>query len=110
MNLPRLLRDLHAEKRWLETVIAALEIASRSPTQQFAAVLVSSLEAQRWGGRILHLSRSKKAELARLAGQVRRLSGKAIHQGRAANSSVTRQPRAKVVPLSPELRRKKTAA
>ncbi|HYM13340.1 MAG TPA: hypothetical protein VEU62_21555 [Bryobacterales bacterium] len=72
MNLPRLLQDLHAEKRWLETMIAALEIASRTPAHRFTGVLISSLEDGELPECILHLGKQKKAQLARLAEQVRR--------------------------------------
>ncbi len=72
LNLPKLVRDLQVEKRWLETIISALKIAERSPAHRFAGVLFSSLQAGEASGCILHLKRSKKAELARLAGRIRR--------------------------------------
>jgi hypothetical protein len=72
MNLPRLLNDLHAEKRWLETMIAALEITSRTPAHRFTGVLISTLQDGELPECILHLGKQKKAQLARLAQQVRR--------------------------------------
>lgn len=90
MNLPRLLQDLHAEKRWLETMIAALEVASRSPAHRFTGVLVSSLQKGAARGCIVRLNRQKKAELARLAKQVRRAEMK--KRGRTGMRLVSIQP------------------
>lgn len=114
LNLPKLVQDLQAEKRWLEAMIAALEIASRSPAQRFADVLVDSLQASEASGCILHLKRSKKAQLARLAGRVRRSGPEErpeIARGRRRSPRVlARRLKAGVIPFAPEGRGSKTAA
>jgi hypothetical protein len=94
MNLPKLLRELHAERQWLETMIGALEVASRSPAHRFTGILVSSIQNGEAGQCILHLRRRKKAELARLAGLLHR------------DVRRRRRAEAKIVPFALERRRK----
>lgn len=95
MNLPRLLEDLHAERQWLETMIAALEIASRTPAHRFTGALISSLQDEELPGCILHLGKHKKAQLARLAERVRRADLR--NGGRIG---------ARLVSIAPETRRR----
>ena len=109
MNLPRVLRDLHAEKRWLEAMIATLEIASRSPAYRFAEALEASLKQGRHGC-VLHLSRNKKEELLKMAEGVQRLAEKPIGADRIGPGDLTGLYGAKIIPFSPEVHRKKTAA
>ena len=66
MNLERVLRDLHAEKQWLESMIVALETASSSPAHR----LILGLDRSLWNGRRargVRIGARKKSELARLA-------------------------------------------
>ena len=66
MNLNKVLKDLHAEKQWLESMIGALETASSSPAHR----LIRSLNQSLWHGRRacgLRVGPRKKSELARLA-------------------------------------------
>jgi hypothetical protein len=91
MNLPKVLQDLRAEKRWLETMIGALEIASRSPADRSAGALVNSLQNR---GADLH--RKKKAELARLAAAVKRAALKEPNGDRHSPSG------SKVIPVRPK--------
>ena len=93
MNLSKLLQDLHAEKRWLETMIAALEIASRTPAHRFTGVLISSLEEGELPECILHLGKQKKAQLARLAEQVRRADLR--RRGRTGERLISIEPDAR---------------
>jgi hypothetical protein len=102
LNLPKLVHDLQVEKQWLETMISALEIAERSPAHRFAGVLVNSLQASEASGCILHLKWSKKAELARLAGKIRR-SGQqgqweVARDGR--RRSLAGRPKSAVIPFA----------
>ena len=78
MNLD-ILEELHAEKRWLETMIGALEIASRSPAQRFATTLATSLARGRTGGSALNLGKQQRIQLIRLAGQVRKICSGRIY-------------------------------
>ena len=81
MNLPGLLRELHAEKCWLDDLIGSLEIAARSPVQRFASALIDSMAEV--DGPILCLPGRKKEELVRLARLVTREERtKARHQRR----------------------------
>jgi hypothetical protein len=66
MNLEKVLKDLHAEKQWLESMIGALEAASSSPGHR----LIRSLDQSLWHGRRvrgLRVGPRKNSELARLA-------------------------------------------
>jgi len=66
MNLDKVLKDLHAEKQWLESMIGALETASISPAHR----LIRSLDQNLWHGRRARGQRvgpGKKSELAKLA-------------------------------------------
>ena len=66
MNLEKVLKDLHAEKRWLESLIGALETASSSPAHR----LIRGLDQSLWHSRRargLRFGPQKKSELARLA-------------------------------------------
>ena len=74
MDLDRILNELHAEKQWLETIIGALELAARSPAEQFTARLARGLGDGRSHRRPIYLGQQKKTELARLAGRVQRNS------------------------------------
>lgn len=100
MNLPRLLQDLHEERRWLETMIAALEIASRTPAHRFTGVLISSLQDEELPRCILHLGKQKKAHLARLAERVRRADLRIRNGGRMG---------ARLVSIAPDTRRRAAA-
>ena len=84
MKLTMLLRELHAEKRWLDDVIAALEAAALA--SELAEPLVRRLRHYASRGRVVHLDPKEKAELARLARQVNRA---AVRYSRA----LTRGPR-----------------
>ncbi|HZS52388.1 MAG TPA: hypothetical protein VFA54_16075 [Bryobacterales bacterium] len=70
MDLPRVLRELYTERRCLETIIAALEIISRSPDERVGAALVAHLRNSGWDGSMLRLGQSEKRELTRLARRV----------------------------------------
>ncbi len=75
MNLEKVLKDLHAEKQWLESMIGALETASSSPAHR----LIRTLDQSLWHGRSergLRVGTRKKSELARLA----RLVGRNDHR------------------------------
>ncbi|MBI3666387.1 MAG: hypothetical protein HY236_09225 [Acidobacteria bacterium] len=72
MDLDRILKELHAERQWLETIISALEVAALSPAEQFTSTLVRELNGERSSRRTLYLGPRKKMHLARLAGQVRK--------------------------------------
>lgn len=69
MNLEKVLKDLHAEKQWLESMIGALETASISPAHR----LIRSLDHSLWHGRRargLRLGPRKRTELSKLAEMV----------------------------------------
>ncbi|GEM_PF-4889370 len=83
MDLPRVLRELYTERRCLETIIAALEIISRSPDERLGAALVAHLRNSRWDGSMLRLGQSEKRELTRLARRVCRV-GMLAEEGEAA--------------------------
>jgi hypothetical protein len=70
MDLPRVLRELYRERRCVETIIAALEIVSRSPDERLGAALVAYLCNSGWDGSMLRLGQSEKRELTRLARRV----------------------------------------
>ena len=72
MDLEKVLKDLHAEKQWLESMIGALETASSSPAHR----LIRGLDQSLWHGRRvrgLRVGSRKKTELARLAQLVDRI-------------------------------------
>ncbi len=94
MNLPKLLRELHAERDWLEAMIAALEAASQSPAHRLTGILASSVENGGGRGCLVHLRQGKKRELARLAGLVRR------------DVRRRRRPEPKLVPFLADRRRR----
>ena len=75
MNLEKVLKDLHAEKQWLESMIGALETASSSPAHRLIRSLTQSRRA-----RGLRVGSRKKSELARLA----QLVGKNGHRRASA--------------------------
>lgn len=80
MNLEKVLKDLNAEKRWLEGVIGALEIAGSSPAHR----LIRSLDQSIWNGgrrRGLHLGPRKRTELSKLARMVQNNSGRCSRRG-----------------------------
>ena len=76
MNLTRLLQELHAEKRWLEDMIAALEAAPRSSAPWLVKALVIGLHNSASGGWTVNLAPEKKAELARLASRICRAAAR----------------------------------
>ncbi len=69
MDISRLLRELHAERRWLECLIGALEAAA--PASEPVQTLASRLYRYGSEGRMVTLGPAKKAELARLARRIR---------------------------------------
>lgn len=71
MDLIAVLEDLHAEKQWLDRIIAAAEVAARSPSHQFMCLLASTL-GRRSPSHILRLRRPTKSRLQRLAGRLQR--------------------------------------
>ena len=101
MDLRKLLKDLYAERRWLETMIGGLEVAARSPAHQFTGMLVETLRNAGTDGCIAHLPQRKKTELARLARLVRSSQAK-------QRAGVNRRLKARlnVVSFAPEVRRK----
>jgi hypothetical protein len=69
MNLDKVLKDLHAEKQWLESMIGALETASISPAHR----LIRSLDQSLWHDRRtrgLRLDARRRTELAKLAKRI----------------------------------------
>jgi len=78
MDLPKVLEDLYAEKRWIQDLITALEIATRSPQQRFAAKLVETMREGYSARSILKLQAKRRDELDRLAGAVRRNAAKSV--------------------------------
>jgi len=80
MNLEKLLKELHAEKRRLDAMIGALETASKSPAHRFIRTLERSLGHRRgW-----RLAPRTKAELGQLAQQVRHNGGSSHRTRRQA--------------------------
>jgi hypothetical protein len=69
MNLEKALRDLNAEKRWIEGLIGALEIASVSPAGRLLQSLDRSLSPGA-SGRGLRVSSRQKTQLAKLSQMV----------------------------------------
>lgn len=70
MNVQKLIGELYDERRWLEAMINALEIAGRYPAPHLAVALAQSLGQARSPRSALELSASEKAKLLRLARQV----------------------------------------
>jgi len=64
MDLNKVLDDLRSEKRWLENVIEALEVVSRSPAERLVHTLDKSLTGRSNGG--LRINSRKRMEVARL--------------------------------------------
>ena len=75
MDLERVLRDLHKERRWLENLIGALELASDCPGLRLMRTLNRSLPGGRPRRRGLRLGNRRKTQLSRLAGMVRQHYG-----------------------------------
>ncbi len=97
MNVTRTLRDLYAQKRWLNGVIGALEIASRSPEGRFTAMLASKLCHGSRVGPLVGLRRQKKAEITRLANLIR---------GSRHTPRLAARPPARVLPFRVERNQK----
>lgn len=70
MNLEKVLKDLHAERRWLESIIGALETASSSPAHRLIGSLDQGLRRSRRdsGWRLGHRQRTELSKLAQLVG------------------------------------------
>ncbi len=79
MNLEKILRELHQERRWLQDLIAALELAFHSPAHRLISALSPdgrfSPGVWRQGGR-------RRTELSRLAWMVRHQRGAAGRRAR----------------------------
>ncbi|MBI3693738.1 MAG: PAS domain S-box protein [Acidobacteria bacterium] len=91
MKLDILLQELHAERRWLECLITALEAAAHAP--DLAEPLATRLNHIASGGRVGNLPPEKKAELERLARRVRRVATRRSPPPAPGPRLVHRKPR-----------------
>ena len=77
MDLLGMIDELHAERRWLETLIAAGEVARRSP-KPVAQRLLRELQAAERPGWCARLNHRKRLELLRMAERVLREACEAV--------------------------------
>jgi hypothetical protein len=83
MNLEKALRELNAEKQWLEGVIGALEIASVSPAGRLLQSVGRSVSPFA-NGQGLRIGARQKSELAKLAQMVRQAGRRNGAKGRSS--------------------------
>ena len=72
VDLDRVLDELHAKKRWLDTVIEALERAIESPDHQLLESIVNALANGDQSRPKVDLGPPQRARLTRLATEVQR--------------------------------------
>ena len=72
MDLDRVLAELHAKKRWLDTVIEALERAIESPDHQLLESIVNAFANGDQSRPKVDLGPPQRARLTRLATEVQR--------------------------------------
>lgn len=99
LKLDQFVQELYAEKRWLDLMIRALDIATRSPAHSLVWTLARSLGEAKSARSVLLLEKKKKVELERLAEKVR---------GRGPKLPPRQRPRKgpNIVLLTPAKRRK----
>jgi hypothetical protein len=95
MDLDGILRELHEERRWLDTIIAALEAASRSPDGQFVDLLGRGLRGGPASSLAVRLGSAKRREMERLARRVLRKAKTGARKPRSRPSAVLRFPRSR---------------
>ncbi len=72
VDLDRVLDELHAKKRWLDTVIEALEKAIQSPDHQLLESMANAFANGNQSGPKVDLASPQRARLTRLASEVQR--------------------------------------
>ena len=72
VDLDRVLEELHAKKRWLDTVIEALERAIESPDHQLLESIVNAFANGDQSRPKVDLGPPQRARLTRLATEVQR--------------------------------------
>ena len=72
VDLDRLLAELHAKKRWLDTVIEGLEKAVQSPGHQLLEFIANVFGNGNRPGPKVDLGPPQRAKLTRLATEVQR--------------------------------------
>ena len=72
VDLDRVLAELHAKKRWLDTVIEALERAIESPDHQLLESIVNAFANGDQSRPKVDLGPPQRARLTRLATEVQR--------------------------------------
>ena len=76
LDLDRVLDELHAKKRWLDTVIEALEKAIQSPDYQLLECIANAFANGNQSGPKVDLGPPQRARLTRLASEVQKSGGR----------------------------------
>lgn len=76
VDLDRVLDELHAKKRWLDTVIEVLEKAIQSPDHQLLESMANAFANGDQSGPKVDLGPPQRARLTRLAAEVQKSGGR----------------------------------
>ena len=86
VNIDLLLNELHAKRKWLDTVIAGLESAIQSPDHRLIESLSAAYSSRHNEGPKVDLRSRQQAKLSRLASKVQRHTVRR-QSGRPANTA-----------------------